>query len=140
MSETEITIGGDTADIPEGTYPATLSTIEVMHSDTYDSDFRVWTFTLENGSEVSGSSSMFTSSKSKGGKWIRALLGRKPDKGEKVTLAGRSCQVVVQEDGNGWPKVTDVIPPAAAPVATAAGASVPSATPVAAGAKDDLPF
>ena len=114
MSENdEIVIGGDAADIPDGIYTAKVDRIEVLHSKAFDSDFRAWTFTLENGSEVSGSTSMNTGSKSKAGKWIKTLLGRKPEQGEKIKLVGLPCQVRVEEDDNGWPRVTDLLPAAA---------------------------
>ena len=105
---TEIVIGGDMEDIPEGTYPATVKSIETKESTAFG-EFRAWDFQLENGSVVGGASSMATSSKSKGGRWIRALLGRKPEKGESVNLIGRPCLVVVAEK-EGWPNVTDVLP------------------------------
>ena len=126
---TEITIGGDSVDIPAGTYPAKLDTIEVRDGVQFEGEFRVWTFALDNGSSVSGSSSMNTGSKSKGGRWIRNLLGRKPEKGETVKLSGLPCLVVVEEDDKGWPKVTDVLPP----VAQAAKEDDPTAS-------DPLPF
>ena len=118
---TEIVIGGDSVDIPAGTYPAKLDTIEVREGVQFEGEFRVWTFALDNGSSVSGSSSMNTGSKSKGGRWIRNLLGRKPEKGETVRLSGLPCLVVVEEDDKGWPKVADVLPPVsstAAPTTT----------------------
>ena len=120
MSDSDITIGGDSVDIPAGTYPAKVSTISVKESAAYG-EFRAWDFELDNGSTVGGATSMATGSKSKGGTWIRNLLGRKPTKGETVKLAGLPCMVVVAEDGNGWPKVTDVLPPMGVqPVASAA--------------------
>ena len=112
MSDGEITIGGDSADIPNGTYPGKVDTIEVRPGVKFEGDFRVWTFALDNGSSVSGTSSMATSQRSKGGRWIKNLLGRKPNPGEKVTLSGRPCMVVVEEE-DGWPKVADVLPPVA---------------------------
>ena len=110
----EIVIGGDMADIPEGTYPATLKSMAVKHSEKFGSDFRAWDFELANGSIVGGSSSTATNSRSKGGKWIAALLGRKPVEGESINLIGRPCLVVVVEN-DGWPKVDAVLPPMAAP-------------------------
>jgi hypothetical protein len=127
MSEDEIVIGGDAADIPEGIYPAKVDTIERRPGVQFDGDFRIWTFTLDNGSSVSGTSSTNAGSRSKGYRWIKALLGRKPESGEKVKLAGLPCQVRVEHDDEGWPKVTDVLPPVTSGSATAATA-------------DDLPF
>jgi hypothetical protein len=101
-------------DIPSGTYPAKLIEITTLTSDAFG-DFRRWDFKLENGSGVNGASSMNTGRKSKAGKWIAALLGRSPEKGEAVNVIGRACLVVVEEDNDGWPKVTNVLPPLAAP-------------------------
>ena len=131
MSENdEIVIGGDAADIPDGIYAAKVDRIEVMHSKAFGSDFRAWTFTLDNGSEVSGSTSMNTGSKSKGGRWIKALLGKTPKQGDKVKLVGLPCQVRVEQDAGGWPRVTDVLPAAAAAGTVEDTSKVPA----------DLPF
>lgn len=134
---TEIVIGGDMEDIPEGTYPATLKELTTKSSVKFDNDFRVWTFALENGSVVEGSSSLSTNSKSKGGKWIAALLGRVPTKGEKVDVIGKACLVQVI-DKDGWPAVGAVLPPMK-PVAVPSPApqvEEPSAVPA---ALPDLP-
>ena len=132
---TEIVIGGDMADISEGTYPATLKSLETKFSEKFGGEFRAWDFELENGSVVGGASSLSTNGKSKGGKWIAALLGRVPEKGEKVTdLVGRKCLVHVF-DKDGWPAVDAVLPPmAAAPVSVA-----PAASPAPLAALPDLP-
>jgi hypothetical protein len=133
----EIVIGGDMEDIPEGTYPAIVKSIRTEHSKVYDNDFRVWEFKLESGSEVSGSSSLGTSGRSKGGKWIAAILGRKPEKGETVELVGRPCLVHVY-DKDGWPAVDAVLPPLAVNGATPTPQPV-SVDPSGAGALPDLP-
>lgn len=110
----EIVIGGDSADIPPGTYEAKLIQTETRTSVEWG-DFRTWDFELVNGSTVGGGSSMSTNKKSKAGRWIAALLGRQPEPGENVTAAigGAACLVVVGLDKNDWPKVTDVLPPLA---------------------------
>jgi hypothetical protein len=107
----EIVIGGDMEDIPEGAYPATVKSVTVKTSEKFG-EFRAWDFTLANGSIVGGGSSLATGSKSKGGKWIAAILGRKPEKGEKVELVGKPCLVHVY-DKDGWPAVDAVLPPLA---------------------------
>jgi hypothetical protein len=109
----EIIIGGDAVDIPPGTYPGKLSAVSTKTSVAWG-DFRAWDFLLDEGHIVGGGSSMSTGSKSKGGRWIAALLGRKPDKGENVTAAiiGRPCLVVVGLKDE-WPTVLDVLPPLA---------------------------
>lgn len=128
MSNDEIVIGGDSADIPPGTYEAKLIGTEVRASDEWG-EFRTWDFELANGSTVGGASSMFTGKRSKGGRWIAALLGHEPKAGENVTaaIAGASCLVVVGLDKNDWPKVTDVLPGLAP---TAAGKAPPAAAEV----------
>lgn len=120
----EIIIGGDTVDIPPGTYPGKLSAVAVKTSVAWG-DFRAWDFLLDEGHVVGGGSSMSTSSKSKAGRWIAALLGRKPDKGENVTalVIGKPCLVVVGMKDE-WPTVLDVLPPLASPT-TAPTAAVP---------------
>jgi hypothetical protein len=112
----EIVIGGDMEDIPEGTYPATVKSVTVKESASFG-EFRAWDFELQSGSIVGGASSMSTGSKSKGGKWIAAILGRKPEKGEKVELVGKPCLVHVY-DKDGWPAVDAVLPPLAVNGAT----------------------
>lgn len=72
--------------------------------------FRVWEFTLDDGRTTSGSSSLSTSPKSKGGKWLAALLGRVPEPGESVEPVGRRCTIIVELDDNGYEKVTTVAP------------------------------
>lgn len=130
----EIVIGGDMEDIPEGTYPAICTAINTRQSEAFG-DFRGWDFTLESGSIVGGATSMSTNAMSKGGKWIAALLGRKPTKGESVSVIGKSCLVVVVEGKNGWPKVDAVLPPmAGTPV------KAPTVlTPIYEGMEKDLP-
>ncbi len=108
----EFVFGGDATDIPPGTYPAKLTGLATKTSDAFG-DFRAWDFTLDTGSVVGGASSMATSSKSKGGRWAIALLGKKPDAGTKVTLVGKRCLVVVGLNKDDWPTVTDVLPPLA---------------------------
>lgn len=136
-TETEIVIGGDSADIPDGEYQGKLDTIEVRPGVKFEGDFRVWTFTLDNGSQISGTSSMGSGPKTKAYRWIRALLGRKPEQGERVRLAGRPCTVVVEANDAGWPAVSDILPAKAtqSPDGTAAGP-----LPAAAAVPDDLPF
>jgi hypothetical protein len=126
MTEEEFVFGGDSTDIPPGTYPAKLAAMGVKQSDQYG-DFRTWDFTLDNGSAVGGASSMATSSKSKGGRWGRALLGHDPKKGEKAVLIGRPCLVVVGLDKNDWPTVVDVLPPLASPVSPQPASPGPAA-------------
>ena len=131
MTEEVFVFGGDATDIPPGTYPAILTALTTKTSVAFG-DFRAWDFTLDSGSVVGGASSMATGSKSKGGRWAIALLGRKPEKGETVKLIGSPCLVVVGLNKDDWPVVTDVLPP------LAKGAASPVVAPGA--SDDDLPF
>jgi hypothetical protein len=121
---TEIVIGGDRENVAEGTYPATLTKLVTKQSPKFGGDFRVWTFQLADGSEVEGTSSMYTNPKSKPGRWMAALLGRRLVEGETVTLIGRPCLVSVIVDGD-YPKVDAVLPPMAGTVPLADGRPLP---------------
>jgi hypothetical protein len=132
MSDSEIVIGGDAEDIPEGIYPGKLDTIEQRPGIKFEGDFRIWTVILDNGSTVSGTSSTNAGSRSKSYRWIKALIGRTPVQGEKVKLQGLPCMARVEHDAEGWPRLTDILPPQSSPVSTGTGINrdVP----------DDLPF
>jgi len=106
--------------------------------------FRVWSFQLTDGSLrlVEGSSSLATSPKSKGGKWVAALLGRVPEVGEEFDPTGMACTVIVAiKETTGYEYVETVAPPAASPT-TPVGAPVTAPAPAVAaeGTDDDLPF
>ena len=90
------------------------SVIERSAKADPDNVFRVWEFTLTDGSgrTVSGSSSLSTSPKSKGGKWIAALIGHNLAEGETVELVGLRCTVIVSiPDGKEYESVETVAPP-----------------------------
>lgn len=90
--------------IPEGIYGAQLVSIEKLPSEAFG-EFLKWSFNLRlsDGSvgEISGASSTATGPKSKGYKWATALLGHAPVAGAAEELAGRTCQlhIIVNEDG-----------------------------------------
>ena len=119
---TEIVIGGDRENVAAGTHPAVLTKLATKQSPKFGSDFRVWTFQLADGSEVEGTSSMYTNPKSKPGRWMAALLGRPLVEGESVNLIGRACLVSVIID-NDYAKVDAVLPPMATGEITAVGGS-----------------
>ena len=76
--------------------------------------FRTWEFTLTDGTgrTVKGSSSLSTSPKSKGGKWINALIGHYLADGETVELVGLPCTILVSiPDGKEYEQVEAVAPP-----------------------------
>jgi hypothetical protein len=99
--------------IKPGAYQATLTDTEEKASRKDPTNtFRVWHFQLNDGSlrTVDGSSSLATSPKSKGGKWLAAILGKTPDVGETVAPEGKSCTISVILDDNGYERVQDVMP------------------------------
>ncbi len=107
--------------------------------------FLVWHFQLTDGSlrTVDASSSLNTSPKSKGGKWLAALMGREPAVGETVDPSGRACLIEVALDDNGYEKAINVMAPIArssvdstVPKAAVDGASAQHA----AQEGDELPF
>ncbi len=135
MSGDEFIVGGDSEDIPPGTYGATLTRLSTGESTAYG-EFRIWEFALDGGHQIDASSSLKTGSKSKGFRWATNILGRQPVKGERLDLVGRRCTVVVIVGDDGWPKVAEVLPsmqaqPQPAPVAPA---------PAKVANVDDLPF
>lgn len=124
----DIVIGGDAEDIPPGTYPAKLSALGDAESVAFGA-FKTWDFTLDDGSRVGGASSLNSGRKSKLYRWASAL-GVKD--GETLSSAiGKACLVVVGLK-DGWPTVTDVLPPLAAQNGAGRGKKpevVPAVTP-----------
>jgi hypothetical protein len=129
MGSNEVVVDGNSIDIALGTYQAFFSFSEVKTSDAWG-DFRVWGFEIPGAGDISGGSSMAVGPKSKGGRWLAAILGRVPEKGERIdldALVGRPCLVVVGLNKNDWTEVQDVLPP----MANQAPAPQPVAAPVA---------
>lgn len=105
-----ITVAAYTPSIAPGPYQATCTGL--AEKATKDgATFRVWEFTLDDGRTTSGASSLSTSPKSKGGKWLTALLGRQPEAGETVEPVGRRCTIIIELDDSGYERVTTVAPP-----------------------------
>lgn len=132
-----------TAYIPSvkpGAYQAVCTGVEERAPKAEpDNLFRVWSFQLADGSQrtVEGSSSLATSPKSKGGKWIAALLGRAPAVGETVDPVGKPCTVIVAiKETTGYEYVETVAPPSVVSTVTApVVAEAPEPSP-----DDPLPF
>ncbi len=100
--------------VKPGVYQAVLLEVEEKAAKKDPTNvFRVWHFQLTDGSlrMIDGSSSLYTSDKSKGGKWLRALLGKVPADGEIAAPEGKTCTVQVDLDDNGYERVVDVLPP-----------------------------
>ena len=133
-------------EVPAGTYPAVITDIQVKASKADGSEFRVWTFTLADGSgrTITGASSMQSTPKSKAGKWVAAIIGRVPTVGEKIELVGRHCVISVEINDDGYEKVTGVMAPITAPPAPrpALDTASPVTTPAGDGGIEDdtLPF
>lgn len=122
--------------VKPGAYPATLlSTEERSPAKDPTNVFRVWEFMISDGSQrtVDGSSSLASSPKSKGGKWLRAILGREPIEGEVVSPEGLPCTIIVAiKETTGYEYVETVAAatttPAEAPQAPVAVGVAPEAT------------
>jgi hypothetical protein len=132
-----------TPSVEPGAYEAVCTDVEVREKD--GNNYRRWTFTLVDGSDksVTATSSMSVSPKSKGGKWIAALLGRQPAVGESVEIVGLPCTIGVTLNDDGFSTIESVLPRKAAPArkATYAGDEADKAQAThAAQEGDDLPF
>lgn len=100
--------------LEEGSYEATLEDIErrtiVIQEDGQETEREVfnWIFDVD-GIKVRGTTSTIISTRSKAGKWVEALLGRRLEDGETIKkgdLIGRKCLVyVIQKPG----KVGDIV-------------------------------
>lgn len=122
-------------------HPATLSklTKKILPSAFSESGKApaiIWTFTLDSGTTVDGTSSEATGPKSKARPWLEAMLGKTTTKEmlragalSKSVLIGKRCQVLISINDNGYPKVSTVLP-YNGPQAPAAPQAAPSATPV----------
>lgn len=105
-----------TAYIPNvkpGIYQAVVTNVaEKAAKDDPTNIFRVWDFTLLDGRSVSGSSSMQTTPKSKGGKWLAAIFGHAIAVDETVEPVGMRCTIIVAtKDTTGYEYVETVAPP-----------------------------
>jgi hypothetical protein len=122
-----ISAGAPALDIEPGAYEATLTAISEPRTITPQSgpnagqevDILDWTFALDGGEEIRGTTSLSSGPKSKLYAWMTALLGGKPPavgdtlewKGDHVTLGGvqldgRVVNVTIAVNEGGWPKIT----------------------------------
>lgn len=100
--------------VDEGIYPAVVTKLDLKTIEGGDT-FRIWHFDVEVDGEtkkITASSSLMLGPKSKAYKWISAILGRRPEPGEKIEVVGYPCQLhlIVDED-TGYNKVESVLPP-----------------------------
>lgn len=102
------------ANVKPGVYQAVCTGVETRSAKDGSGDFRVWEFTLRDGTgrTVSASSSMSTTPKSKGGKWLAGLLGKAPQVGQTVEPVGQACTIVVELNDDGYERVIAVTAPA----------------------------
>lgn len=102
-----------TPTVKPGAYQAVVTSVETRAAKDGSGDFRVWEFTLKDGTgrTVSASSSMSTSPKSKAGKWLAALLGAAPKVGQTVEPVGQPCTIIVELNDDGYERVAMVTAP-----------------------------
>ena len=106
------------------TYPATLikltkKMLPSSFSETGEAEAIIWTFGVEGSEEtVDGTTSLATGPRSKARPWFDALLGKgtasdmmKQGGVKKDALIGRECTVLIAINDNGYPKVSNVLPP-----------------------------
>ena len=107
-----VTVTGYTPDIEPGTYQAVLTDLTTRESKD-GGEYRHWEFALTDGSarSVGANSSMYLSPKSKGGKWLTAIMGRALVEGENIEPVGRPCTISVILNDNGFPTVEAVMGP-----------------------------
>jgi hypothetical protein len=114
-----ITVAAYTPNVKPGAYQAVCTGVQTKATKD-GGEFRVWDFTLGNGQTVSGSSSLATSPKSKGGKWLAALVGHTPEAGESVEPVGQRCTIIVAlKDETGYEYVETVAAPDGTSLASA---------------------
>ena len=104
--------------VKPGSYNAVCTGCTTRAAKDGSGDFRVWEFTLADGTgrTIGASSSLQTSPKSKAGKWIAAMLGRPPQVGENVEVVGLACIIGVELNDDGFERVTTVTAPLSSPV------------------------
>lgn len=103
--------------VKPGAYQAVCTQCDKKPAKDGSGDFRVWEFTLRDGTgrTVNASSSLSTTQKSKGGKWLAALLGHAPQVGETVEPVGKPCTIIVELNDDGYERVAMVTAPGDAP-------------------------
>ena len=85
----------------EGAYDCVLKSITKVESEKEPGNyFRVWTFKVnDDDSELSGTSSLLMTPKSKAYQWATALVGGKAPSGQTLaSLLGRKCIVTIDEN------------------------------------------
>lgn len=135
--------------VAPGVYQAVCTSVEKRAAKDGSGDFRVWEFTLRDGTgrTVSASSSMSTTPKSKAGKWLTTLIGHAPAVGETVEPVGKPCTIVVELNEDGYERIAAVSAPSEAapaspvkPMHEGMGEDEPQKIPEGGNVPDELPF
>jgi hypothetical protein len=113
-----ITATSGSVDIPDGVYPATLLSLTptpaTANSPNTDPFFK-WTLHVYNdteGVEMTATSSMRFSPKSKARVWVESVLDRRFETGEDFdyeAFCPRDCQVVVKKNENGFCRIEAIM-------------------------------
>lgn len=107
-----------------GAYRAKLVSVEEADGTNFETGepepFRRWTFEITEegyeGQEIFGSSSMAFGPRAKARSWVEALVGRKLERGEKVSeeeLVGKECDLGIEmkeTDRGTFPRINSVHP------------------------------
>lgn len=108
-------VQGYTPSVPAGSYQAICTSVsEKAAKDDPTNVFLVWEFTLRDGTgrTVGATSNRQTTGKTKGAKWLTALLGKAPEIGELVEPVGKPCTILVAvKDTTGYEFVEMVAAP-----------------------------
>jgi hypothetical protein len=103
--------------IAQGVYPATVSEIVLRENEADGREWLAWDFVLDDGRRIGGGTSYAIGVRTKAYAWISALVGRERMGGGvqivESDLTGARCQIVVELDADGLPKVGSVLPPVA---------------------------
>jgi hypothetical protein len=124
-------VQGYSPSVPAGSYQAICTGVsEKAAKDDPSNVFLVWEFTLRDGTgrTVGATSNRQTTGKTKGAKWLTALLGKAPEIGELVEPVGKACTILVAvKDTTGYEFVEAVAAPEQAPAKSPVKPAVPAA-------------
>jgi len=102
-------------EIEEGLFEADFDGVEEGPELQFGPTLR-WNFTAYvqgDPTPINGLTTRSSSTRSKAYTWLSAILGRQPEVDENIdidTLKGRRCRVMIEDNKNEWPTVTDVKP------------------------------
>jgi hypothetical protein len=117
MATIKISRGAGSADIDAGVYEVTLAAVEgpkTIYPANAPEGTNVldWRFVLDDGSEVSGTTSESSGPRSKMYSWLTALNSGKPpeidDEIDLDTLVGRRAIATIEISSTGWPRIANL--------------------------------